>query len=214
MWATDSKSLIDALSGDISKAGDHTQLVWRAIERHLNKGTEISAVWVPAHCGIPENEQADKLANAGCRRKFSDHHVRSIPHEVIKSITRARNPVDLVCLQNDDLVKHLPISRRRAEVVLNQLRASCSPLLKTFRTSEKHEPNCTACTMNVADTVEHFIKRCPGRIRERRKNLGRESRLSVEELCTKHPHRILGYINDMGFFTNPDRNFNRSSRFP
>ena len=62
-WATDSKSLIDALSGDISKAGDHTQLVWRAIERHLNKGTKISTVWVPAHCGIPENEQADKLAD-------------------------------------------------------------------------------------------------------------------------------------------------------
>ena len=63
-WATDSKSLIDALSGEISKAGDHTQLVWRAIERHLIKSTEISAVWVPAHCGIPENLQADKLANA------------------------------------------------------------------------------------------------------------------------------------------------------
>ena len=132
MWATDSKSLIDALSGDISKAGDHTQLVWRAIEIHLNKGTEISAVWVSTHCGIPENEQADKLANTGCRRKFSDHLVRSIPYEVVKLLTRARNPVDLVCLQNDDLVKHLPISRRLAGVVLNQLRAICSPLLKTF----------------------------------------------------------------------------------
>ena len=80
MWAMDSKSLIDALGGDISKAGDHAQLVCRAIEKHLHKGTEVSAVWVPAHCGIPENEQADKQANAGCRQTFSDHHVRNIPH--------------------------------------------------------------------------------------------------------------------------------------
>ena len=53
--------------------------------------------------------------------------------------------------------------------------------------------------MNVPDTVDHFIKRCPGRARERRTHFGRERRLSVEELCTKRPNQILGYINDLGF---------------
>ena len=211
MWATDSKGLIDALGADIS---DHAQLVWRAIERHLHEGTEVSAVWVPAHCGIPENEQADKQANAGCRRTFSDHHVRNIPHKAVKSLTRVRKPADLNCLRNGDLVKHLPILRRRAEVVLNQLCANCSPLLKTFRTSKKYEPICTACTMNVPDTIDHFIKRCPGQAPERRAHFGREHRPFVEELCTKHPHQSLGYINDMGLSTSSDRTFTRKSRFP
>ena len=62
LWATDSRGLLDALSGNITKASGITQHLWRTITKWLDKGTRITAIRTPSHCGISENERATKLA--------------------------------------------------------------------------------------------------------------------------------------------------------
>ena len=54
------------------------------------------------------------------------------------------------------------------EVILNQLRADCYPLVRTFRTKEEYNPICQACSLQVPETLEHQLRRCPGRAQQRR----------------------------------------------
>ena len=69
---------------------------------------------------------------------------------------------------------------------------------RTFRTSETYEPLCQACSLGVPEMVEHLLKRCPGRTIARIKHLGRNSLGTIEEICSKYPLQVLGFIRDVG----------------
>ena len=82
---------------------------------------------------------------------------------------------------------------------MNEVRKSmCKDLqnARTFRTSEKYEPKCMKYNLNVKETVEHLLKRCPGRSRNRRKHLGSINRASFDKICAKFPMGILGFLQD------------------
>ena len=203
LWATDSRSLLDALSGNTTKASGITQHLWRTITTWLDKGTRITAIWTPSHCGISENERADKLANEAVQKSASEHRLNSTSFEVIRSSAKVRKTPHLVYINHTALTETVNITQRRAEVLLNQLLANCSPLFRTFRTSEKYEPKCMKCNLNVKETVEHLFQRCPGRSRNCRKHLGSISRASLDEICAKFPIETLGFLQDEGLLDGP-----------
>ena len=58
---TDSRSLLDGLSG---AGGDLRELRDKLWTLHEGNKT-VTLVWVPGHCGLPGNEEADRLAGQG-----------------------------------------------------------------------------------------------------------------------------------------------------
>ena len=62
--ATDSRSLIDALqgSGQADGLGALRERLWRLHDERRR----LTLVWVPGHCQLPGNEEADRLAGEGC----------------------------------------------------------------------------------------------------------------------------------------------------
>ena len=131
LLCTDSKSVLDTLQGNISRAGPQTQLLWDNIRSKLDKRIAITAVWVPAHCGIPENELAGQLATKATKRPFSENCVARLAPEVVRTFTRRKQLSKLIRFRDDDEYK-FTVSRRKAEVTPNQLRANCSPLVRDF----------------------------------------------------------------------------------
>ena len=61
---SDSRSLLDALQGDAgeSRLRRLRERLWELSE----DGKDVTLVWVPGHCGLPGNEEADRLAGLGC----------------------------------------------------------------------------------------------------------------------------------------------------
>ena len=168
---------------------DQVIRLWSTIRRHLDKGLIIKALWVPAHCGIPENEKADRLAAAGAKGLLEEYARAPLTFETIKTFTRKKGPTKLLCMDDIDTEKKIPIAARKAEVI--QLRADCCRLVRTFRTKKKYNRICQACSLQVPETVEHLLRRCPGRAPQRRIHLGPVSWNTVEELCTKYSHQVL-----------------------
>ena len=160
LWCTDSQSVIDALQGNISRAGPQTQLLWDSIRSKLDKRIAITAVWVPAHCGIPENDLADQLATKAMKRPFTEHCVSRLTSEVVRTFTRQKQPSKLISFRDDDEYK-FPVTRRKAEVTLNQLWANCSPLVCAFHTAETYYPKCQACLTRVPEAADHQTARLP-----------------------------------------------------
>ena len=135
LWATDSRSELEALDGNISKASDQVQQLWRQIARLVNIGLSVTALWVPSDCGLSENEKADFLANKAIKMPFKQHSKSHIRYEEVKELTRQRQPTRLLCIKDVYPGKQKDYLAHRVEVVLNQLPAGCSPLVRTFRTT-------------------------------------------------------------------------------
>ncbi len=98
----------------------------------------------------------------------------------------------------------LTISTRRAEAILHQLTANCSPLVADFHYGctgngndlMPYNPVCTACQYGVKETVEHVILRCSGRAISRHKYIERIRAKTVEELCREKPLEVLRFLNN------------------
>ena len=205
LWATDSRSVLEALDGNISKASDRVQQLWRQIARLVNIGISVTALWVPLHCGLSENEKADFLANKTIKMAFEQRSKSHIRYEEVKALTRQRQSTRLLCIEDVDPGKQKDYRARRVEVVLNQLRAGYSPLVRTFRTADAYDPTCMACPMGTPETVDHLLRRCIGRASARRKHFRVQSRLDIEDLCTKYPQQVLGFLLDVGLLEDSGR---------
>ena len=86
---TDSRSLLDALqgSGGESILRRLRERLWRFDE----SAQRVTLVWVPGHCGLPGNEEADRLAGQGCGLKQGDVELdgatrRAMIRKIIKSL--------------------------------------------------------------------------------------------------------------------------------
>lgn len=60
---SDSKSTLSAIGSPFDlRCGSHLILeIKQLIFSLLNKGCNVSLIWIPGHCGIPGNEKADEL---------------------------------------------------------------------------------------------------------------------------------------------------------
>ena len=115
--------------------------------------------WVPAHCGIRENEKADKLAKDGAQKEQKQNLITlSEVNSIIKSHSRntwmlrhpGYNP-------SDDYHK----LGRREQVIIFRLRTGHNRLAhhmhRTFRIGETGDCPCGQGQMNAA----HILQSCP-----------------------------------------------------
>ena len=175
-FCTDSRSALQALAaGPTTKADSLTASVWRLLAA-LSRRCHVTLQWVPAHCGIAGNEEADVQAAAAGRlrqrripialdsaraaiRRTARRHWLSGPQSSWHERAAGRLP----CLAD---VSRLP---RADAVTVAQLRTGHCILLGSYRhrIGIADSPRCRDCDTDDDDTAEHFLLNCPAHHRLR-----------------------------------------------
>jgi ribonuclease HI len=150
--------LTDALS--VLEALNNCRLpeLSRAVS-HVSHGRELALQWIPAHCGVPGNEQADSLAKLGAKRDQPQNTVR---HEekvtLIKALMKPKTAQDDYHL----LTRAEQVALVRLRTGHNRLNAHMHDKLKLSKS-----PLCSCALEN--QTAEHLLQRCPHLEQLRRK---------------------------------------------
>ena len=66
------------------------------------RGICIIALWVPAHCGIPESEVAGELASVASKKPFLNHMAVPPAFKTVKTLTKRKQTSKLLCISKID----------------------------------------------------------------------------------------------------------------
>ncbi|XP_052223948.1 uncharacterized protein LOC127839599 [Dreissena polymorpha] len=94
VFLTDARSVLEALTNNTSPK--LAKLMTR-----LSNNLNIALQWIPAHCGVSENEEADQLAKQGAKTEQPNTQVTYREKvSIIKAITRPQQEQDAYHLLN------------------------------------------------------------------------------------------------------------------
>ena len=137
----------------------------------LGSQTEVNVQWVPGHCGLRGNEDADYEARRGA----------TLPQTQSIDFSSARAAIARLCSKlekknyNDDphsathraclangIMRSQEMASREEEITLSQLRTGHSPRLAAYlhRIGKTESPNCPHC-QNQEETLQHLVFDCP-----------------------------------------------------
>ena len=107
--------------------------------------------WIPAHCGISGNEQADILTKEGAR---GEQHANNVSFSEKKTLIRA---LTMPRSQRDDYY----LLSRRQQVILVRLCTGHNRLNSHMHHKLKLVPSPTCPCGQEEQTTEHVLQRCP-----------------------------------------------------
>ena len=126
---------------------------------NLSKNRVVSLQWIPAHCGVPGNESADRLAKLGAKGKQPTH---PFTHEekktVVKSLMKPKTTRDDYHLLD-----------RWEQVIIFRLRTGHNRLNYHMHTKLKLSPSPQCPCGTEQQTAEHILQRCPRLETERKR---------------------------------------------
>ena len=153
VFLTDCKSAIQRLQSPIEQLERDTQ----QLLSDLSQGVNVAVQWIPAHCGLYGNDEADRLANHG--RTLEQQH-NQISYREAKTLIKR----EVRCCSKElrdhnpsDAIYHL---QRHQQVVIFRLRTGhCRLRSHLYRLGLSHTPNCPCET--GPHTPEHVLQDCP-----------------------------------------------------
>ena len=163
-----------------------------------NKNIEITLCWVPSHCGILGNEQADKTAKEACNIK--ENLIKSIfakdlyacINEKVKNRWQSRwdvqdmNKLRLV----DERIGDRDFSHfnsRQDEIKFTRLRLGHSRLTHNFILRNENITECEFC--NIRLTIKHILLHCPLYSQLRNRIFG-DNKDSMRVLLDRRKHKL------------------------
>ena len=157
---SDSASVLMAIEGG------HSKHPWiQAIEKAAPHN--LTMCWVPGHCGIPGNNEADHLAGLGRTGRYLTEET---PGQDIRHLIKKRTATKFAeCWRLDrstflrkikgETSQWIDRSNRREQIVLSRLRTGHTRF-SHFLTSGKYgKPSCETCGEH--NSVEHVLINCP-----------------------------------------------------
>ena len=106
--------------------------------------------WIPAHCGIDGNEEADNLAKSGAEKEQEDNKVcPSETNSIIKSLYRTPRARD----------SYHQLSRAE-QVIIFRLRTGHCRLKQHLHKKFRLSPSSTCSCGEAEETVEHVLQDC------------------------------------------------------
>ena len=153
VFLTDCRSAIQSLQSPREQLERDTQ----RLLSNLSRSTQVTVQWIPAHCGLSGNEEADKLAKSGSRLEQPNHPVS---YREAKTLVKRQNR-QLWEQQHshppDDQMAHL---QRHQQTTIFRLRTGhCRLRAHMYRLGLSHTPDCPCET--GSQTPEHILQSCP-----------------------------------------------------
>ena len=152
---TDCKSVLQSL-----QTGEKSQILCnvRQALKTLSRRTRLTLQWIPSHCGISGNEEADRLSKAGSRLEQPYHPVSfQEAKAILKSQYKKKWQMNHQTDTEDDAICLLD---RAQQVVIFRLRTGhCRLLHHLYRLRVSHTDECP-CGSGI-QTPEHLLQSCP-----------------------------------------------------
>ncbi|KAF0294379.1 putative RNA-directed DNA polymerase from transposon BS [Amphibalanus amphitrite] len=159
----DSRAAIQSLQDTADSQSALVAEIRDLLDTITRSGHRLHLQWVPGHAGLPENEEADRLAAIGSSRRQDQ-----IPVDLWSAraavARRARAMCDARARRShphpDPTPGHDGLDRR-ASVTVAQLRVGCSPLTgdTRHRLGLAESDACVDC--GEPDSVPHLLMDCP-----------------------------------------------------
>ena len=132
----------------------------RSIRRELtslSQKTNLVMQWIPAHCDIKGNEEADRLSKEGSKATQEDHPIsyseaKTLLRNCFYSSWRAR-----IGPRDKDETDHL--TRRQQTIIFRLRTGHCRLLAHLNRIRIAHTNECPCGTKS--QTPEHILQSCP-----------------------------------------------------
>ena len=156
-------------------------IIQKNIRKLINKGWTIKLQWIPSHCGIKGNEEADSLANQAHELTNLDEYpneLKEMEEQVKKAAQRQwelRWNIDKRnCALGDRKTKledwkWCRIKDRRLDVTITRLRVeACRLNNNMYKMGLVGSPKCNKCSVDTEETVTHFLIECDSLSEQRR----------------------------------------------
>ena len=153
VFLTDCRSAIQSLQSPSDQLERNTLHLLTALSRQI----KVAIQWIPAHCGLSGNEEADRLAKSGSRmeqvnQKISYKEARTlIKNKFHTTWNQHHDP------PSDDHWIHL--SRAEQTTIFRLRTGHCRLNAYLYRLGLSYTPDCPCRT--APQTPEHILQSCP-----------------------------------------------------
>ena len=153
---TDSRSCIEGLMSP----RDHLER--ETLERltTLSLQSTLAVQWIPSHCGLHGNEEADEMARLGRDAPQDNHHTNCISYCEAKGMIKDIYKRQWTEKHNPPIGDDWPNLTRREQTTILRLRTGHNRLLHhQHRIGLSHTPECPCGT--GLQNAEHILQWCP-----------------------------------------------------